>query len=109
MFPHLRAPKPKLQLRICSAGLWPILTNLYPSIWNGSYRGPYLFDFLVEDVQIESESRLPYQVAGDARGYRKEIAFSLAENCFQAVELDKNRVPYRRGIMGLLPAPALAR
>jgi hypothetical protein len=110
MFPFLKnRSEPRLQLRICSAGVWPIVSNLYPGIWNGSYRGEHLFDYLVDQVTVESEERLPYQVAGDARGYRKELSFTLAENCVQAVELDKNRLPYRRGVMGLLPAHALAR
>lgn len=110
MFPFLKnRTEAKMQLRICAAGVWPILSNLYPGIWNGSYRGSHLFDFLVDQVTVESEERLPYQVAGDARGYRKEISFTLAENCVQAAELDRNRMPYRRGVMGLLPAHALAR
>jgi hypothetical protein len=110
MFPFLKnRMDPKLQLRVCTAGVWPILSNLYPSLWKGTYRGDNVFDFLVDQVTIESEESLPCQVAGDARGYRKEMSFTLAENCVQAIELDKNRVPYRRGVMGLLPAHALAR
>lgn len=110
MFPFLANRRdPKLQVRVCTAGVLPILTNLYPSLWKGTYRGDNVFDFLVDQVTIESEDGMPCQVAGDARGYRKELSFSLAENCVQAVELDKNRVPYRRGVMGLLPAHAFAR
>jgi diacylglycerol kinase family enzyme len=110
MFPFLKGrTDPKLQVRVCAAGVLPILANLYPSLWKGTYRGDHVFDFLVDQVTIESEENMPYQVAGDARGYRKQMSFTLAQNCVQAVELDKNRVPYRRGVMGLLPAHAFAR
>lgn len=110
MFPFLKnRVDPKLQLRVCTAGVWPIVSNIYPSLWKGTYRGNFVFDFLVDQVTIESERSLPCQIAGDARGYRKEISFTLAENCVKAIELDKNRVPYPRAIMGLLPAHALAR
>lgn len=111
MFPFLKDQDQakKMQLRICTAGVWPIVSNLYPSLWKGTYRGDYVFDYLVDQVTIESEEMLPYQVAGDARGYRKNLSFSLAENCVQAVELDRIRLPFRRGVMGLLPAHALAR
>jgi diacylglycerol kinase family enzyme len=110
MFPFLKdRADAKLQLRVCCASVWPILANLYPGLWKGRYRGPEVTDFLVDQVTIESEENLPYQVAGDARGYRKKVSFGLAENCIQAVELAKERVPYARGVKGLLPAYAFAR
>lgn len=101
MFPHLQNHADKMQLRLYSGGLLPVLCHI-PSIWQGTYRHHRLNDFLVEQVNIESEVPLPYQIAGDAKGFRKQVSFTLEQNAVSAISLDKQRLPYRRTALPLL-------
>jgi diacylglycerol kinase family enzyme len=109
MFPFADRRAGYLSLRICAAGVLPIVTNLYPGVWKGTYRHPQLHDFLVRDVVIESQNDMPYQVGGDASGYRRRLSFKAAPNAVEMVELAKERLPLPKGIMGLLPSPIFAR
>lgn len=78
MFPFALKRPGYMHLRISAVPLSLALANLYPSIWNGSFRHPLLYDFLVKDVSIESDEGLPYQFAGDAMGYKKRLYFKVS-------------------------------
>jgi diacylglycerol kinase family enzyme len=84
MFPFAYKRPGFMHLRIAAVPIPVALANLYPSIWQGTFRHPQLFDFLVKDVTIESNEGLPYQCAGDAMGYKKKLFFKI---CTQPVAM----------------------
>lgn len=80
LFPFANRRPGYMHLRISAVPLSICLSNLYPSIWHGHFRHKKLFDFLVKDVTIESEESLPYQLGGDAMGYKKQLYFTISKN-----------------------------
>lgn len=88
-----------MQLRVVSASPWTILRNL-PAIWRGDYRDPDMLDFHVEDVVVEGEQELPFQIAGDAKGYRKRLAFSMSPRRVDLVCPRAVTIPVTRQLAG---------
>lgn len=105
MFPFAHRKEGFLNLRISNMSLWSAVLNLYPAIWKGTYRTPKLLDFLVQDIVIESDSAMPYQIGGDASGHRNRLRFKTGKQRVQIAELPKERLrSSQRPILGLLPA-----
>ncbi len=77
LFPFATKRPGYMHLRVSAVPLSVCLSNLYPSIWHGNFRHKKLFDFLVKDVVIESSQSLPYQIGGDAMGYKKHLHFKV--------------------------------
>lgn len=111
MFPFARKKAGYVQLRIGAVPIPVILANLWPRVWNGTYRYPAgLKDFLVKDVVIESDRELPYQVGGDAGGHRKRVALKVSSQTVPMVELGPNRViPKGHAVLQLGPARVMVR
>ncbi len=104
MFPLIGKKPGYMQLRICHSNIFHVLGHL-SRVWSGAYRHPDLHDFLVRDVTIESDRPLPYQVAGDAAGFRNKASFTFAPDAVQTVKLSNIRKPLHTGLRGLLKAP----
>lgn len=98
MFPFANKRPGYMHLRISAVPLSLCLANIYPAIWHGSFRHPKLYDFLVKDVSIESSQDLPYQFAGDAMGYKKQLRFKISDKPVGMASLYK--VPKKLGIPG---------
>jgi diacylglycerol kinase family enzyme len=79
MFPFATGRQGRFQLRVVTMTPLQIAQHIY-SAWNGELRHPGLLDYYVDKVQVEFEETIPYQLGGEATGYRKEITFSLAKN-----------------------------
>lgn len=109
MFPFAQSKAGHIQLRICNMSLIKVLAYLYPSLWRGTYRQPDLLDFMIKDVVVDCIDEMPYQIGGDAAGYRRRLSFSVAPNVVEMAELAPQRLAMPRGIFGFLPAPVLAR
>ncbi|MCP4500594.1 MAG: hypothetical protein GY822_11595 [Deltaproteobacteria bacterium] len=107
MFPHAKRREEMMQLRIVACGIPTVLTNLYPRIWHGTYRHPKIHDFLVDDIKIEGDRDLPYEIAGDAAGWRKTLQFSVSEEDFPMVHLGE-RLPMGQGVLPPLAQPSKA-
>jgi diacylglycerol kinase family enzyme len=88
MFPHVFRREGHLQMRVAATSIPRILLNLFPRVWNGTYRHPELHDFLVKDVAIETDQPLAYQVGGDAEGMRETLSFSVTEQPIKMVVLE---------------------
>ena len=102
MFPFAYKRPGYMHLRIAAVPLPTALANLYPGIWQGTFRHPKLFDFLVKNVSIESNENLPYQFAGDAMGYKKKLFFKISS---QPVAMAALGNPEKR--INLPPQPLL--
>lgn len=79
MFPFATQRAGRYQLRICALRPWEVARNLLAA-WDGSLRHPALHDFWVDRVRMVFDQAMPYQLGGDARGYRREMTFGLAEH-----------------------------
>lgn len=104
MFPFANKRPGYMHLRISAVPLTLCMANLFPAVWNGTFRHPKLYDFLVKDVSIDSNEDLPYQFAGDAMGYKKQLHFNISSKPVGMASLYK--VPKKLGIPGeplLLP------
>lgn len=102
MFPFATKRPGYMHLRIAAVPIPTALANLYPAIWQGTFRHPQLYDFLVKDVTIESNEGLPYQFAGDAMGYKKKLFFKISTQPVAMAALTK---PGKR--ISLPPQPLL--
>lgn len=104
MFPFARKKSGYFQLRVGAVPVPAILANLYPRVWNGTFRHPKMFDFLVKDVAIESSTDLAFQVGGDAAGHAKTLRFKVAERPVEFVVLGPRLKPAKNPLTKLLPA-----
>lgn len=80
MFPFANKRPGYMHLRISAVPVSVCVSNLYPSIWHGTFRHKKLFDYLVKDVTIESEESLPYHLGGDTMGYKKQLYFKISNH-----------------------------
>lgn len=78
MFPFATKRKGRFQLRMVEMAPWEIAYNIYPC-WNGTLRHPKLLDYYVDRVRVIFDEAMPYQLGGEASGYRKEMTFSLSQ------------------------------
>lgn len=85
MFPFAGKRRGMMDLRVGTAPATKILANL-PSLWNGTWRPEGLHDFLVKDATIRFSREMPFQVAGDAEGYRSEVRFQIAPEPIDLVD-----------------------
>lgn len=107
MFPFADRKPGYIQVRVCNAPIYQILLNLFPSVWRGTYRGPDLHDFLVEDIDVETNQEMDFQIGGDACGTRHRMRFKTAGTPVQMVRLNgvRHRAPSALNtVKGLLPA-----
>jgi diacylglycerol kinase family enzyme len=79
MFPFAGRRPGFMQLRVASVGALPPLMHL-GKLWKGTFRHPQIQDFLVEEVRVEGERPLPYQLGGDAYGERDSLHLRVSEN-----------------------------
>ena len=77
VLPYAGMDPKRMNVRIINTPLQVILANLRP-VWEGTFRHEQLFDFLAEDVLIETTQPIPYQEGGDAMGERTAVRVNLA-------------------------------
>ncbi len=76
-----------MQVRVMKAGVAELLTHM-PSIWQGTYKSPNFLDFLVEKVHFTFSERVPFQIGGDAEGYRSELALEVSETIAEFLDFN---------------------
>ncbi|WP_373049622.1 diacylglycerol/lipid kinase family protein [Vulgatibacter sp.] len=85
MFPFAGMVPGRMQLRVSNLKPFTVVTHL-DAIWKGRFRHPDVSDFLVEDVIVRANEKLPLQIGGDAEGYRDEIRLGLAPRQIELVD-----------------------
>jgi len=91
IFPFAGSRRGMFQLRIANVPIAKIVPNIYPALWNGTWFPEGMFDFLAEDVEIKLDRKAPFQIGGDAEGYRDYVRFTMWKNTVEL--LDFNAVP----------------
>lgn len=76
IFPHAMKVAGRMQLRLTAMSVPEIFRNL-PAIWKGQTPSSSLLDFHVEKVRMTFDRPMPYQVGGDAEGYREEVVLGV--------------------------------
>jgi len=91
LFPFAGLRRGMMHLRVANLSVAQILPNIYPAIWNGSFASDRLYDFFAEDIEIRCDRKVPFQIGGDAEGYRDSVRVSMWKNTVEL--LDFNSVP----------------
>ena len=55
-------------------------------MWSGTWFPEGLHDYLVKDATIRFSRPMPFQIAGDAEGYREEVHFQVAPEPIEVVD-----------------------
>ena len=77
MFPHATKRAGRFQLRLVDMGPIQMALNIR-KVWRGE-TPTGIHDYYVDKTHVSFEDAMPYQLGGEAMGYRKEVTFSLAE------------------------------
>jgi diacylglycerol kinase family enzyme len=85
VFPYAEERGDRFNLRVVAFGSVAAVTHLR-GIWRGTYRGPNLHDFLVEDVRIECNVPTPLQIGGDPVGDRTHVRAKLSKRPLRVVD-----------------------
>ncbi len=84
MFPFAARRVGNMHLRLAAVSAGEILANL-PSVWQGKwFKDGRVFDYHVSSFTAKFARPMPFQIGGDAEGYRSEVSMRVAE---QPVEL----------------------
>jgi diacylglycerol kinase family enzyme len=83
MFPFAGERRGMMQLRLGQLRPTSILANL-PKLWAGRWFPEGLQDFYARELHIRFAQPMPFQVGGDAVGYRTEVKLAMAP---ESVEL----------------------
>lgn len=76
MFPHATRHPHRFQLRVIDTTPLQSAVNIV-SAWTGALNHPRVHDFAAQRVRIRFSEAMPYQLAGEARGFRNELILSL--------------------------------
>lgn len=77
MFPFAAKRRGMMHLRLGTASVVSVLGNLH-KLWSGRWFPPGILDFHVHDATIRFGRPMPFQVAGDAAGYRETVHLAVA-------------------------------
>jgi diacylglycerol kinase family enzyme len=79
MFPYAEDRPDRMQLRISTISATEFVAG-FRGIWRGDYENPEtIFDYLVENVEVEIDPPTPFQIGGDVIGERSVMPMRLTE------------------------------
>ncbi len=88
-FPYAGRSHGKMQLRVSRVPARTVLANL-PAVWKGKYvNDEDCFDFLCDGISVKFDRPMPFQIGGDAEGYRDGVSFGLARPPVELVSFNK--------------------
>ncbi len=76
LYPHARRHRERFHLRIIDLTPLQSVSVLVPA-WRGRLDHPHVHDWLADRVRVRFNEAIPYQLGGEARGYRNEVTFGL--------------------------------
>ena len=53
--------------------------------WKGTLRHPALHDFYADRIRVIFDDAMPYQLGGEASGYRRELTFAVSQSPIRLV------------------------
>ncbi len=91
LFPFAGQRRGMMHLRVSAVPIAKIIPNIYPGLWNGTWFPEGLLDFFAEDVEIRSDRKIPFQVGGDAEGYRDAIRLNMWKSSVELLDFTTAR------------------
>lgn len=85
MFPFATKRRGMMNLRIGTLPTMKILANL-KGLWTGTWFPEGMHDFHCSDVTINFARPMPFQIAGDAEGYRETVRLGMAPEPIEVVD-----------------------
>lgn len=85
MFPFAGRTPGHMHLRLAAVTAAETVVNL-TKLWKGRWFNDRIFDFQADDVTIKFARPMPFQIGGDAEGYRSELRIQVAEEPVQLVD-----------------------
>ncbi len=85
MFPFAAKRRGMMNLRFGTLPPLKILANL-PGLWAGTWFPEGMYDYHCSDVSIHFARSMPFQIAGDAEGYRDDVRFQVAPEPIEVVD-----------------------
>jgi diacylglycerol kinase family enzyme len=86
MFPFAGRHRGRMQLRIGVVSTTSVLANL-PALWTGRwFPHERILDFAADDVSFTFAKPMPFQVGGDAAGYRSEVRYQVAQEQLELLD-----------------------
>jgi diacylglycerol kinase family enzyme len=86
MFPYAEERKDRMALRVANLTPLEFVRNAR-AIWKGDYVNPEtIWDFLVQDVEIEMDPATAFQIGGDTKGERSFVRVKLSERPIRLVD-----------------------
>ncbi|MHB1844552.1 MAG: diacylglycerol/lipid kinase family protein [Deltaproteobacteria bacterium] len=88
-FPFAGKERGKMHLRVSRVPVLTVVRNL-PEVWRGSYSNEEdCFDFLCDKVCVRFDRPMPFQIGGDAEGYREKVCFGIADRTVDMVSFNQ--------------------
>ena len=85
-FPFAEERNDRMNLRISTIGSFTVVAN-FPAIWKGQYENlELIFDYLVEQVSIETDPDTEFQIGGDPVGKRRKVHVRLSPDPIRLVD-----------------------
>jgi diacylglycerol kinase family enzyme len=77
MFPFAGTRRGHMQLRLAALSTPTVLVNL-PRLWKGRWFHEGIHDFFTQEATVRFREPMPFQIGGDAAGYREQVHFKMA-------------------------------
>jgi len=85
IFPFAAKRRGMMHLRLGAIPTTSIIGNL-PKLWQGKWFPEGMFDFHAREVTIKFNRPMPFQLSGDAMGYREELTIGTAREQVEMVD-----------------------
>jgi len=85
VFPYAEEREDRFNLRVVAFGSLAAVAHMR-GIWRGTYRGPKLLDFLVDQIRVECDAPTPLQIGGDPVGERTLVRVALSKRPIRVVD-----------------------
>ncbi|WP_309889105.1 diacylglycerol kinase family protein [Archangium sp.] len=85
MFPFAGERRGMMHLRLGQLHAPNVLANL-PKLWAGRWFPEGIKDFYAQEVHIRFATAMPFQLGGDAAGYRQDVKLSVAPEPVELVD-----------------------
>lgn len=88
IFPFAAKRAGMMHLRLGAESPPRILANL-PRLWRGRWFPEGILDFHAREVRIQFEHPMPFQIGGDAEGFRDEVILELAPETVEVMDFSQ--------------------
>lgn len=85
MFPFADERHDRFQLRVSDITSWQVVRH-FGALFDGTYRGDTMTDFLCESISVHYEETIPLQIGGDLAGERTRVDVRLCPRPIRVID-----------------------